>query len=119
MLNDKQIAAVIAEMPRKYRKMARNAMAGLSRVCAIQLHCLKCCQWKREDVRNCTDNQCFLFSYRPYRISPCPEKADLARAESQNNETTGKPSGQNQPRGRGQFGAIAGFALLQLNSDHK
>lgn len=53
-------------IPKKYRGIVESARKGRSRTNAIQSHCLRCVDWLREEVRNCTDKDCFFWIYRPY-----------------------------------------------------
>ena len=65
----KQIAERRAQMPRSYRACYDKAVSGKSLRAAINSFCLECVCWQIEEIRNCTDLGCPLFSLRPYQGS--------------------------------------------------
>jgi hypothetical protein len=50
---------------------------------AIRAHCLECVCGSREEVRQCTDESCWLFPFRlgknPYRKPPSEKKREARR----------------------------------------
>lgn len=78
--------AMIADVPKKYRKIYERAKSGHSRKDAIHIHCLKCMGWGREEVRRCSDLDCSLLSYRPYQLPPRAEKRQMELVESKKTE---------------------------------
>lgn len=64
-----QIEARAKQIPdmMDYFKTYAKAITGRSRKAAMKAQCLECYGWEREEVRNCTDLACPLYSYRPYR----------------------------------------------------
>jgi hypothetical protein len=82
------------EIPQKYRILYQKAISGQSKTAAIQVHCLECCGWQKEEVRECTDINCALFAYRPYTredkatadFAPRVKNRDVAFQEGENSE---------------------------------
>jgi len=61
-----QIERALAEVPRSFRKAYLIAMGGRSRKKAIQIYCLQCAGWKRNQVAACPNLACPLYPYRPF-----------------------------------------------------
>jgi hypothetical protein len=54
-------------IPRMYQGIYNRAMSGKSRKAAMHAFCLECVCWERNEVALCTDKDCPLFPYRPYK----------------------------------------------------
>lgn len=65
------------DVPEKYRGIYEKAMKGKSRGAGVKAACLECCGYVRAEVGLCTDRECPLYPYRPYRSS-----AQLAKARA-------------------------------------
>lgn len=55
------------EIPKVYQGVYERAMSGNSRKAAMRAFCLKCVGWERNEVALCTDTQCPLYPYRPFK----------------------------------------------------
>ena len=64
---EEQIAERREQMPKIHRANYDKAMKGRSMKAAIKSFCLMCVQWKKEEVRLCTDLGCECYPYRPYK----------------------------------------------------
>jgi len=62
-----QIEQRRSQMPRSYRANYDRAVSGKSLRAAINSFCLECVCWQIEEIRNCTDLGCPLFTVRPYQ----------------------------------------------------
>lgn len=51
----------------RYENLAKRVFSGRSRGAAVKLKCLECCNWQRNEVRDCTIGGCALWQYRPYQ----------------------------------------------------
>jgi len=54
-------------IPKQYITIYKKAMGGRSRKMAIKAFCLECVGWQRNEVVLCTDKNCPLYPYRPYK----------------------------------------------------
>lgn len=61
----------------------RRAYAGNSLRAAVDAHCLECCAFDRESVRECTAPACPLWSCRPYQAKRTSNPLDGARARGE------------------------------------
>jgi len=50
-----------------YQGIYNRAMSGKSRKAAMRAFCLERVGWKRNEVALCTDKDCPLYPYRPYK----------------------------------------------------
>ncbi|MGB2985017.1 MAG: hypothetical protein WBE26_03965 [Phycisphaerae bacterium] len=64
------------DIPQRYRRLYRKAMAGRSLKAAIRAHCLMCVGWQEREVRLCMAPSCPLY---PYRLSAKQKRADQGR----------------------------------------
>jgi hypothetical protein len=64
-----QIASRRAQMPRSYRAVYDKAVSGKSLRAAINSFCLECVCWQIEEIRNCSDVGCPLYTVRPYQLA--------------------------------------------------
>ena len=64
-----RIAERKAQMPRAYKATYDKAVKGKSLRAAINAQCLECVCWQIDEVRNCTDLGCPLYTVRPYQRS--------------------------------------------------
>jgi len=62
----RRIEKALAEVPRSFRKSYLIAMGGKSRKKAVQIYCLQCAGWKRNQVATCPNLACPLYLYRPF-----------------------------------------------------
>ena len=63
-------AASFAEMRREFPRLALPIIARVeagSLAAAVQLKCLDCSSWARQEVRDCTVTDCPLYPVRPYQ----------------------------------------------------
>lgn len=63
-------AASLEGMRRTFPKMALpliDKIEGGSLTAAVQLKCLECSSWVRQEVRDCVVRDCPLYSVRPYQ----------------------------------------------------
>jgi hypothetical protein len=51
-------------VPPKCRGTYKKAMSGRSQRAAIRAYCLRCCNWRRNEVKQCTCPGCPLFFFR-------------------------------------------------------
>lgn len=72
--NDKKIAQGIQILKNDIRKEDGNRYDGLlskfekgSMKAAIALKCLDCCCYQPVEIKECTDNSCSLWAFRPYK----------------------------------------------------
>ena len=68
-----EIKEWIARMPKIYRAAFRKAMKGKSLRAAINAKCQDCCNWQREEIKNCAIETCSLWYFRPYSGSKVPQ----------------------------------------------
>ena len=66
-LRNQKIEQRKSAMPRSYRAVYEKAVRGRSLRAAINSFCLECVYWQIEEIRNCADLGCPLFSLRPYQ----------------------------------------------------
>jgi hypothetical protein len=66
LLRKQKIAARAAEIPKKYRKIYKNAAERLNKSAAINAFCLECVCWQKNEIINCSCLACPLFGLRPY-----------------------------------------------------
>jgi len=59
----------LSQIPKIHQAVYKNAVSGKSRKDGIKAFCLMCVCWQKEEVRQCTDLACPLYSYRPYKES--------------------------------------------------
>ena len=52
------------DIPQRYQKLYRTAMAGRSQRAAIRSFCLECVAYQFDEVRACPDHGCPLHAYR-------------------------------------------------------
>jgi len=52
------------QIPKKYKRLAKNTRARPTPVRAIRAQCLECCGWNSAEVKRCVSRECFLFPYR-------------------------------------------------------
>jgi len=64
-------------IPEQYRIVYKKAMGGRSRKMAIKAFCLECVGWCRSEVALCTDYNCPLYPYRPYKQAAKPPKKNI------------------------------------------
>ena len=62
----------LANVPDRYKPLYLRALLSAatgrgSMRQAIKAHCLECCGWQRNEVRDCTSIACPLWDYRPYQ----------------------------------------------------
>jgi hypothetical protein len=81
---ESQIAERRAQMPRSYRACYDKAVSGKSLRAAINSFCLECVCWQIEEIRNCTDLVCPLYTVRPYQLPQNARDGHSARPESKN-----------------------------------
>jgi hypothetical protein len=62
-----KIAQRLEAIPRAFQAVYRNAVAGGSLRAAINAMCHECIGWHIQDIRQCSDSACPLFSVRPYQ----------------------------------------------------
>ena len=55
------------DIPKYYQGIYRRAMSGKSRKAAVHAFCLECVGWERNEIALCTDRECPLYPYRPYK----------------------------------------------------
>jgi len=70
------------DVPEKYRVLYEKAKSGQSRSAGIKAFCLECCNWDFNEVANCSDSGCPLFSYRPYKVETPPLRGGVLDSES-------------------------------------
>jgi hypothetical protein len=66
ILRKQKIANRTAEIPKKYRKIYKNAVQALNKSEAIKAFCLECVCWQKSQVINCSCLACPLYGLRPY-----------------------------------------------------
>lgn len=57
--------------PERFSSLADAVRKG-SKKAAIKLHCLECCGYATNEVKNCTGLGCALYSFRPYQEKEKP-----------------------------------------------
>lgn len=62
---DKARAKRLADVPRIYKNLYKQAYGGGSRKAAIRATCLECVGWQWKEVQLCTGYACPLYAYRP------------------------------------------------------
>jgi hypothetical protein len=62
-----RITAKLVNVPKACQKLFIRAMTGKSKAASIKFHCLECCGYYRNTVRDCTCVTCGMFMYRPYQ----------------------------------------------------
>jgi hypothetical protein len=62
-----KIARRLEAIPRAFRAVYRNAIAGGSLRAAVNAMCHECIGWHIKEIRQCSDSACPLFSVRPYQ----------------------------------------------------
>jgi hypothetical protein len=70
------------DVPQKYEAIYARAMSGKSKSAGVKCMCLSCMGWVRAEVSVCTDHECPLFPYRPYRSSAQIAAAKRSLAET-------------------------------------
>ena len=63
------------DVPQLYVKTYERAMTGRSRGSGVKAFCQECVGYVRKEVTLCTDTDCPLYPYRPYRSSAAMKKA--------------------------------------------
>lgn len=66
---------MIDMIPESMQKTYAKAMTGKSRGAAVKAFCQQCCGYERKEVTLCTDKECPLYPYRPYRSSTAIKQA--------------------------------------------
>jgi hypothetical protein len=67
---DKRLAKIaqrLEAIPRAFRAIYQKAVAGGSLRAAVNAMCHECIGWHIQDIRQCSDPACPLFSVRPYQ----------------------------------------------------
>ena len=54
-------------IPNVHKANYAKALRGRSMRSGIKAFCLECVCYQKEEIRNCTDDGCPLFKYRPYK----------------------------------------------------
>lgn len=63
------LSYVATSVPEKHKIATQRALLGqVARSTAIRVKCLQCCNYEREEVKNCTVITCALHPVRPYQI---------------------------------------------------
>jgi len=57
----------IRNVPDIYQRTYNKAMSGKSRKAGIKAFCLSCVGYSRNEVALCTDTECPLRPYRPFK----------------------------------------------------
>jgi hypothetical protein len=70
------------DVSQKYEGLYAKAMSGKSKSAGVKCTCLDCMGWVRAEVSVCTDHDCPLYPYRPYRSSAQIAAARRALADS-------------------------------------
>lgn len=65
-LTEKQLA-FLETVPTSAAGIVRRALEGGSRATAVKAKCLCCCNFVRDEIRNCGVVICPLHAYRPFR----------------------------------------------------
>jgi len=65
-LRRQKISNRIGEIPKKYRKIYKQAVETNNKSAAIKAFCLECVCWQKNEVINCSCLACPLFGLRPY-----------------------------------------------------
>ena len=87
----KKIEERRAQIPCAYRATYDKAVKGKSPRAAINAQCQECVCWQIEEIRNCTDLACPLYTVRPYqKISQNAREGRSAQPESKKSREQGK-----------------------------
>ena len=62
------------DVPKSCQGITTKAWEG-GRAAAVKAKCLQCRSYKRNDVRDCTDEICALHAVRPYQAKPIQDAA--------------------------------------------
>jgi len=54
-------------IPKIYQKIYRKAMSGKSKSAGIKAFCQECVGYVRNEIALCSDTECPLYPYRPYK----------------------------------------------------
>jgi hypothetical protein len=68
-LRRQKISNRTADIPKKYRKIYKQAVETNNKSAAIKAFCLECVGWQKKEVINCSCLACPLFGLRPFMES--------------------------------------------------
>jgi len=59
---------LLKDVPKRYKAKARRALTGTSRVDSMEWHCVWCCGYDYQAVKECQVRWCPLWRFRPGSI---------------------------------------------------
>ena len=63
----KQLKYVNESVPLRHKYKTLVAFTSNSRATGVEVKCLQCCNYQRDDITNCQVKSCGLYNFRPYK----------------------------------------------------